>query len=338
MRYKYKTKEMPLNFIKYWHVLVDNLPYPIIIQDTELNILIANPAFKKLYPDAAKDLLEKQKERISNKNFLKTPEFEHPSPIEIYDPVMKKYFLIHTSHIIEKDDFIGTMHSFLDITDFKNNIQEIQKREESAVRSRDAFLNMLEDVTDSYKELEGLFVSLVNAMVNALDAKSEWTKGHSERVGNYAQNIAQTMGFDETTVKNCRLAGLLHDIGKIGTYDYLLDKPQVLTPSEFETVKRHPTQGANIIRDIKQLKEIVPSIKYHHEQIDGKGYPEGLKGDQIPDIAKIIHVADSYDAMTTDRPYRKKQDISYAVSELKRYEGIQFDIKTTEAFLKYLGL
>ena len=216
-------------------------------------------------------------------------------------------------------------------------LNEVKQRELALLQSRDAFLNMLEDISESYKDLQELFISLVKVMVNALDAKSPWTKGHSERVAFYAEQIAKEMGLDEDEIKNLQLAGLLHDIGKIGTYDYLLDKPARLTDAEFKLVKKHPAQGAEILKDIKQLKDVIPLIMHHHERIDGKGYPDGLKGDDIPVGAKILHTADSFDSMTADRPYRPSPGTEYAISELNRCAGTQFDAQVVEMFLKVLN-
>ncbi|UCD36108.1 MAG: HD-GYP domain-containing protein, partial [Nitrospiraceae bacterium] len=161
-------------------------------------------------------------------------------------------------------------------------------------------------------------------------------KGHSERVSHYAELIASEMSIDEEEIKGIRLAGLLHDIGKIGTYDYLLDKPGRLNNEEFDIVKKHPEQGAAILKDIKQLNDVIPFIQYHHEKLDGNGYPHRLKGDQIPLGARILHVADSFDSMTSDRPYRPSPGLDFALSELEKFKGIQFDHEVVEAFLRVL--
>ncbi len=228
--------------------------------------------------------------------------------------------------------------SYKEISDIlSTSLKEAQGRETDLLNSREAFLNMLEDNSDSYKALEELFIGLVRVMVGSLDAKSPWTKGHSERVSSLAEQIAKKMGLDEDDVKDIRLAGLLHDIGKIGTYDYLLDKPARLTEEEFEMVKKHPTKGTEILSGIKQLKDLLPFISHHHERIDGRGYPDGLKGDDIPLQAKILCVADSFDSMTADRPYRPSPGTEYAISELKRCSGTQFDPLVVDSFLKILG-
>jgi len=204
------------------------------------------------------------------------------------------------------------------------------------LRERDAFFNMLEDINDSYLDLEDLFMKLVHVTINALDTKSPWTKGHSERVSKYSEQIAIEMQVDEDDVRDIKLAGLLHDIGKIGTYDYLLEKPGKLTKKEFNVVKKHPEQGVNMLKDIKQLNNIIPYIKHHHEKFDGNGYPSRLCSSDIPLGARILHVADSFDSMTSDRPYRKAPGIKFALRELDQNKGKQFDYDVVEAFIRAL--
>ncbi len=285
-------------------------------------------------------------------------------PVEYYEnPVLtksgeEKLIAWHNTIVQDEDGkIIGTLSSGEDITERKKAEDNLRKSEQSykelaerlsnalneakiqkqtILKSRDAFFNMLEDITESHKELEELFINLVRAMVNALDAKSHWTRGHSERVTSYTEQIAKEMGFDEDEIKNLKLAGLLHDIGKIGTYDHLLDKPDKLTKEEFEVIKRHPVQGVEILKEIKQLKDIVPLIRHHHERLDGKGYPDGLCGEDIPLGSRILHVADSFDSMTADRPYRPTPGVEYAISELKKYAGSQFDPRVVEAFLRVI--
>lgn len=228
--------------------------------------------------------------------------------------------------------------SYKELVDiYAESINKLKEREQFLLKSRDAFFNMLEDLTESYKELENLFIELIIAMVNALDAKSPWTKGHSERVTNYALEIAKEMGLEDEYFEHLRLCGMLHDIGKIGIYDGVLDKPDRLTDEEFELVKTHPAKGVEILSHIKQLSNIIPGILHHHERYDGKGYPEGLMGEDIPLCARILAVADSYDSMTADRPYRPAPGKEYAISELKRCSGTQFDPEVVEAFLKVIG-
>ena len=187
------------------------------------------------------------------------------------------------------------------------------------------------------KDLEELFLNTIKSLSSAIDAKSPWTRGHSERVTGYALSIAREMRFDEKGLKDMETAGLLHDIGKLGTYEAILDKPGRLTDDELKIMRMHPGKGAEILEPIKQLKHIIPAIKYHHEFYDGKGYPEGLKGEAIPLSARIMAVADTVDAMGADRPYRKGRTMDVIVAELKRCSGTQFDPNVVETFLRISG-
>ncbi|MBI4839027.1 MAG: GAF domain-containing protein [Nitrospirae bacterium] len=187
-----------------------------------------------------------------------------------------------------------------------------------------------------YKDLEQLLINTITSLASAIDAKSPWTKGHSERVTKFAIEIAKEMGLKSKDIEHIKLCGLLHDIGKIGTYDMLLNKEGNLTDEEFELLKRHPEKGAEILQPIEQLQDVSLGVHFHHERYDGKGYPEGLKGEDIPLCARILAVADSFDSMTADRPYRPSPGKQYAITELKRCAGTQFDPKIVEAFLHCL--
>ncbi len=182
-------------------------------------------------------------------------------------------------------------------------------------------------------DLQGLFLSTIKALSKAIDAKSPWTQGHSERVTAIALKIAKKMGVGEMEKKNLEIGGLLHDIGKLGTYEAILNKPGKLTDEETEIIKQHPAAGAAIVEPIKQLKGSIPCISYHHEFYDGSGYPDGLKGDAIPFQARILCVADTVDAMSADRPYRKGRPPELIVAELKRCSGTQFDPQVVNAFI-----
>ena len=186
------------------------------------------------------------------------------------------------------------------------------------------------------EDLQELLIGTTISLAAAIEAKSSWTKGHSERVTEYAVKIGLQMGLDEKGLEDLRLAGLLHDIGKIGTYETLLEKPGKLTPEEFEIVKKHPVEAVKILKPVKMISSILPAILYHHENYNGTGYPDGLKGEEIPLFARILCVADAYDSMTTDRPYRSSPGKDYAISELHRYSGTQFDSNIVELFLMCL--
>ncbi len=183
-------------------------------------------------------------------------------------------------------------------------------------------------------DLSELFLGIVKTLSEAIDAKSPWTKGHSDRVTKYAMDIAREMSFSAGELKDMELAGLLHDIGKLGTYESILDKPGRLTEEEIAVIRRHPQKGADILSPIRQMKRIVPAIMHHHESYDGSGYPGGSKGSEIPLMARILAVADTVDAMSADRPYRKGLPMENIVRELKRCSGTQFDPDVVKAFLK----
>lgn len=188
------------------------------------------------------------------------------------------------------------------------------------------------------KKLRSLLDELIIAFANAIDAKSPWTRGHSERVTSYALSIAKEMGVGENEREILKIASLLHDIGKLGTYDVVLDKAGPLTQEEWQLVKMHPEKGADILKPIKHLQEIIPIIKHHHERIDGKGYPDGLKDKEIPLLAKILCLADSFDAMTAERPYKPARSREDAISEIKHAKGTQFDSDVVNAFLSIINV
>lgn len=192
------------------------------------------------------------------------------------------------------------------------------------------------ELSRAYYELEDLFMGFVKAMVNALEAKSPWTRGHSERVAAYAQEIAFEMNLKEELRKEVTIASLLHDIGKIGTFGDILEKDTGLSKDEYDIVKRHSVQGADILKGIKRFENVALMVRHHHERMDGTGYPDGLKGDKVPIGARIVYVADAFDAMTEERPYRPSLTIYDAVSELQKNAGTQFDPFVVEAWIRVL--
>jgi putative nucleotidyltransferase with HDIG domain len=185
-----------------------------------------------------------------------------------------------------------------------------------------------------YQELEEMFFQTAESLADAIEKRDPYTGGHTQRVTLYSQVIARYLQLKPLERKWVKIASVLHDIGKIGVEDDILRKPERLSPEEFNMIKRHSDMGAEILEHIRQLREIVPGVKYHHEQVNGKGYPDGLRGEQIPLLAKIVAVADTYDAMTTDRPYRKAMEKETAIEELKRCSGTQFDKEVVEAFIQ----
>ena|GEM_PF-2215905 len=210
-----------------------------------------------------------------------------------------------------------------------------QEDVETTVRFASRMGIALEHVRLIY-DLDEMSVNIIHALASAIDAKSSWTKGHSERVSDYALAIAEKMGMQRHEIDRLRLAGLLHDIGKIGTYDVLLDKTGKLTEEEWELIKLHPNRGCEILEPITEFKDILPAVRHHHERWDGKGYPGGLKGEDIPIMARILTVADSFDTMTADRPYRPAIGLSNATQEIAYCAGTQFAPDVAEVFLKLI--
>jgi putative nucleotidyltransferase with HDIG domain len=185
-----------------------------------------------------------------------------------------------------------------------------------------------------YRDLQSSFLSTVSALAAAVDAKDSYTAGHAQRVTEYSVHIAEEMGLSAADVETVRLSGLMHDLGKIGISESILSKPGRLTDEEFAEMKRHPGVGATILSSVQGLAHVIPGIHRHHERVDGRGYPDGLKGDDIPLVGRIIGVADTFDAMTSDRVYRHRLTDQEGIDELKRFSGQQFDAKVVEAFLK----
>jgi putative nucleotidyltransferase with HDIG domain len=186
---------------------------------------------------------------------------------------------------------------------------------------RDKSAEKTEEARNHYETLK----DLMRMVAKAVDERTAYLRGHSERVAAYAAAIAWKLGLDEHQVERTRLAALLHDIGCLGVEDYLVMKATPLTPEEFEIVKAHTVKGAAILRPITMLQDLVPGVELHHESLDGMGYPYGLRGEQIPLMARIVSVADSFDAMTTPRPYQAAMNADYVLDILTRLSGTRYD-------------
>ncbi|OGX23583.1 MAG: hypothetical protein A3J51_01285 [Omnitrophica WOR_2 bacterium RIFCSPHIGHO2_02_FULL_45_21] len=199
---------------------------------------------------------------------------------------------------------------------------------------------LFRDLEDELQKRRSLFIHTTVALAAAVDAKDHYTHGHISRVTNYSLAIGEKLreggDFDDNFMENLHIASLLHDIGKIGTPEKLLNKTSELTMGERKIMQKHVLDGVTILQSIKELGGALAGVKYHHERYDGKGYPDGLEGKQIPLLASIIAVADTFDAMTTDRPYRKAMSKEEARMELKRCSGSQFDPEVVRAALEGL--
>jgi HD-GYP domain-containing protein (c-di-GMP phosphodiesterase class II) len=187
------------------------------------------------------------------------------------------------------------------------------------------------DLKRAAEENRALFMGSIQMLAGAVDEKDPYTRGHSDRVTRYSMMIAREMRLDEEFIETVRISAQLHDVGKIGIEDRILKKPGALTPEEFEIMKTHTTKGANILRPVKQLKDMLPGIELHHESLDGRGYPYGLKGDQIPDLPRVIAVADTFDALTTNRPYQNAYDPVQALAIIHSLAGKRLDPRAVAA-------
>ena len=197
-----------------------------------------------------------------------------------------------------------------------------------------SFNHMAAQLERHDQNLREMFIDTTKALAAAIDAKDPYTRGHSQRVAQISLELAKEMGQSPSEQQKVNIAALLHDVGKIGIEDHILKKPSQLTDEEYGVIKQHPRWGAMIMGHITQLKEVVPAIQHHHERLDGSGYPEGLAGEQIPLLARIIAVADTFDAMTTDRLYQKAMEPQFVVSKLHEWKGSRYDPTVVDAMTR----
>ena len=189
------------------------------------------------------------------------------------------------------------------------------------------------DLQRSAEENHELFLGTVKALAAAIDGKDPYTRGHSERVSRFSVATAQALGLGDAETEKIRISALLHDVGKIGIDDRILKKPSALTDEEFEIMKSHPQKGFKIMSQIPAMRDFLPGMYMHHEMINGQGYPQGLKGDELPMQARIVSVADTFDAMTTERPYQRAMDLEAALTRLKSFIGTRYDARVVAAFI-----
>lgn len=209
---------------------------------------------------------------------------------------------------------------------------------QAASSINNAFLHSMvnmknEELNKTYDELRIRYLDTIEALRLAVDARDIYTSGHSDRVAYYAVEIGKQFDFSAHELENLRVGGIFHDIGKIGTADDILLKSDKLDDIEYNEIKKHPIKGSYILSAVSMFHEVVPLVKCHHERVDGRGYPEGLKGDEIPFLARILSVADAFDAMMSDRQYRLKLELSEAKSQLISGAGTQFDAEIVDRFI-----
>jgi HD-GYP domain-containing protein (c-di-GMP phosphodiesterase class II) len=232
--------------------------------------------------------------------------------------------LAETSRAIARGDFSKRV--------YLNSHTEIGELAQTFNTMSDELEHFVQDLRHAAEENRDLFLNSIQMLAGAVDEKDPYTRGHSDRVTRYSVLIARELGLPEPMVETVRISAQLHDVGKIGIEDRILKKPGALTPEEFEIMKTHTTKGANILRGVPQLAEMLPGIELHHESLDGRGYPRGLQGDEIPLLPRIIAVADTFDAVTTNRPYQQAHEPADALQILHKLAGKRLDPKAVQAF------
>ena len=196
--------------------------------------------------------------------------------------------------------------------------------------------DMAREIRLKTEKLSHAYIQIVQALAASVDAKDRYTHGHSSRVAEYSREIARRAGFSRTEQDDIYMTGLLHDVGKIGISDAIINKPAKLTDEEYAVIKTHPAVGAEILKKITDLPWLTVGARWHHERYDGRGYPDGLAGEAIPEIARIIAVADTYDAMTSNRSYRGSMPQERVRAEIERCRGSQFDPAFADIMLKMI--
>jgi putative two-component system response regulator len=208
------------------------------------------------------------------------------------------------------------------------------ERRKLELENRDYQQHLEQKVEEQAEKIRASFINAITALAYALEAKDIYTSGHSQRVTEISVAIARELGMPQDSVDKIRLAGLVHDIGKIGIRESVLNKPAALTDDEFRHIKSHCEAGEHILTPIVEDEEILRAVRHHHERYDGMGYPDGLRGEQIPLAARILAVADAFDAMTSERPYRSAMSAQDACAEVERCKGTQFVPEVADAFFR----
>lgn len=241
---------------------------------------------------------------------------------------------------VENGNNIGVI--YIESNSYKEGIKLLEiYAKQAALSVNNAYMHSLvniknDELNTTYAELKKRYVDAIETLRLTVDAKDFYTRGHSDRVSYYAVKIGEYMNLPDSDIELLKVGGIFHDIGKIGTNDDILLKNAKLDDEEYMEIKKHPIKGSNILSAMSMFKEAVPLVKYHHERYDGRGYPFGLKGEEIPLLARIISVADAFDAMVSDRVYRTKLDIDKAIEQLNLGRNTQFDGKVVDCFLKIL--
>lgn len=288
-------------------------------------------------PAEAIELIKKEHFDLLLLDFLMSPYHGDQVVEEIRKFNKELYILLLTGH----KDLAPPLETIkkLDIQGYcekSNKFDQLLLLIESGIKSikqMQEIKRINEELSEAKDKLEKAYLESIETLRYTVEAKDPYTKGHSDRVAEFSVLIGKKLGLSEEDLKTLRIGGLFHDIGKIGIPDSILLKDSRLTPDEYSEIKHHPSIGTHILSNATIFSNIIPIVKYHHERYDGRGYPENLKGEKIPFLARIATVADAFDAMSSKRTYRNNLEISTIIDEIKNNSGTQFDPKIAEVFL-----
>lgn len=246
------------------------------------------------------------------------PGFEpHGGPQIVIQPIMRQERVI--GHLL--------------VGDKRGNDPQVSSYDTHLLEAAAGYLAPFMENASLYADQQAMFMGTLHSLTAAIDAKDRYTCGHSERVAHMAAKLAEAVGLDRSQVERVHIAGLVHDVGKIGVPEAILSKAGRLTDEEFNVIRRHPEIGHTILRDIPLMHDVLPGVLHHHERWDGRGYPHGLAGEEIPFIGRLLGLADTFDAMSSTRSYRPALDRTHVLEEIRKCAGTQFDPELAEAFL-----
>jgi len=326
-----------------------NVNYKIIAVDDEIGIIDSLSIFLKRTGYEFVGITDPMEaiERVKNEHFdlmlldfIMTPYHGDQVVEEIRKFNKELYILLLTGH----KDLAPPLDTIkrLDIQGYcekSDKFDQLLLLIESGIKSVDQMREIKKinkELSETYDKLEKAYLESIQTLRYTVEAKDTYTRGHSDRVAEYSVLIGEKIGLSEQEIKNLSIGGLFHDVGKIGVPDMILQKTERLTDDEYSEIKNHPSIGAHILSTATIFQDIIPIVKHHHEKYDGFGYPSKLKGEEIPYLARIASIADSFDAMTSKRTYRDSLDISIVKDEFRKNRGTQFDPNLTDVFLDIL--
>ena len=326
-----------------------NLDYKIIAVDDDPGVIDTLSVFLKrsgynltgvTNPLDAIELVKKEHFDLMVLDFIMTPVHGDAVVEKIREFNKDLYILLLTGHkdlappleTIRRLDIQG----YCEKSDKQDQLLLLIESGIKSISQMNIIKNINTELKDTYEKLEQAYMESIETLRLTVEAKDVYTRGHSDRVSAYSVLIGEKLGLSEKELKDLRIGGLFHDIGKIGVPDMILQKDTKLTDDEYSQIKNHPTIGVHILSTANIFSDILPIVNHHHEKYDGNGYPSKLKGENIPYLARIAAVSDSFDAMTSIRPYRSSLSLEVATEEIRKNLGTQFDPEIGQAFLDIL--